>query len=92
MHVGFFSETIPAFSSEKAPCFSLAHVDLSNSVQDALHFIYPWMLPNAIIIFDDYGPPTCLGAKKAADEFFRHKHEQVVGLPGPQYGCTLGGA
>jgi O-methyltransferase len=93
MHVGFFSDTIPAMSADASLKFSFAHIDadLYDSILEALEFIYPRTSAGAVIIFDDYGAPTCLGAKKAVDEFFADKKEDIVHLTGPQYGCIIGG-
>ncbi len=93
MHVGFFSETIPEMRANESAKFSFAHidVDLFESVRDALEFCYPRMAEGAIIILDDYGAPTCLGAKQAADEFFASKAEMLVTLSQPAHGCSIGG-
>jgi O-methyltransferase len=93
MHVGFFSDTIPEMKSDDTLKFSFAHidVDLYDSIHDCLEFCYPRMQPGGIIIFDDYGAPTCLGAKKAVDEFFASRVETVVPLSEPAYGCVIGG-
>jgi hypothetical protein len=34
-----------------------------------------------VIVCDDYGSAYCPGAKKAIDEFFSDKLEQVISLP-----------
>jgi O-methyltransferase len=80
--------------SENGPArISFAHidVDLYQSVIDCLEFSYPRMASGAVIILDDYGAPTCLGAKQAADEFFTGKPETIVRLSEPAYGCIVGG-
>lgn len=33
------------------------------------------------MVFDDYGFPTCPGARKAVDEFFADKRETPIVLP-----------
>ena len=38
------------------------------------------MSKNGIIIFDDYGFPSCPGARKAVDEYFKDKPENVIYL------------
>ena len=94
LHVGFFADTIPEIEASRPGIqFSLVHIDadLYESILDALKYCYPRMASGAIIVFDDYGSPTCLGAKKAVDEFFENKPETVMQLSGPQYGCVIGG-
>jgi O-methyltransferase len=93
MHVGFFSDTFAELQKRTSLQFSLAHidVDLYESVRDCLKYCYPRMARGGIIILDDYGAPTCLGAKLAADEFFADKVEQIVPLSHPSFGCVVGG-
>ncbi len=92
MHVGFFQDTIKALSKDDIR-FSFAHidVDLYESVRDCLEFCYPRMSPGGIIILDDYGAPTCLGAKQAANEFFETRIEEITPLSQPSYGVVVGG-
>lgn len=93
MHVGFFSETIPEMTKNESLKFSFSHIDadLYESVKESLEFSYPRMQTGGVIIFDDYGAPTCLGAKRAVDEFFEGRLETVVSLTGDQHGCFIGG-
>jgi O-methyltransferase len=88
-HVGFFHETLPHLSNCR---FALAHidVDLYESVNQCLTFCYPRMTPGGIIILDDYGSPTCMGAKTAVDEFFADRLETVVLLSQPAHGVWIG--
>lgn len=92
-HVGFFSDTIPTMERHGPGVIAFAHIDadLFGSVLEALEFCYPRMNANGIIILDDYGAPSCLGAKQAADEFFASKPEQIVALSQPAHGCVIGG-
>jgi O-methyltransferase len=93
MHAGFFNKTIPEMEANDSLRFSFAHidVDLYESVKDTLEFCYPRMVTEGIIILDDYGASTCLGAKKAADEFFSSKGEVLETLSQPAHGCIVGG-
>ena len=93
MHIGFFSKTIPEMAKNESLKFSFVHIDadLYESIVEALSFCYPRMLKGGIIIFDDYGAPTCLGAKRAIDEFFAGRVETIVQLSGDQHGCIVGG-
>lgn len=92
MHKGFFRDTIPELVKENLT-FSVAHIDadLYESVRESLEYCYPRMTTGGIVIFDDYGAPTCLGARKAIDEFFADKVEKIERLSGDQYGCVVGG-
>ncbi len=92
-HIGFFKDTIGEMEQSGPQQISFAHIDadLYESVHDALEFCYPRMPKGAVIILDDYGAPSCLGAKMAADEFFESKPETVVALSSPAYGCIVGG-
>ncbi len=60
--------------------FSFVHIDVDiyQSYLDCLDFFYPRMLLGGIMAFDDYNQNTCLGAKKAVDEFFANKKESVI--------------
>jgi O-methyltransferase len=55
--------------------FAYVDVDIYRSVIDCCDFIYPRLQPGGFLIFDDYGMPTCPGARKAIDEFFSDKSE-----------------
>jgi O-methyltransferase len=59
---------------------ALAHVDVDiyRSVRDCCEFIYPRLQVGGVLIFDDYGFPTCPGARKAVDEFFEGKPETPI--------------
>ena len=51
--------------------FAHVDVDLYRSVLDCCAFIYPRLATGGFMVFDDYGFPTCPGARAAVDEFFR---------------------
>jgi O-methyltransferase len=89
VHVGLFDETLPLLSNR---LFSFAHidVDLYDSIKQCLEFCYPRMLHRGIIIIDDYGAPTCLGAKKAVDEFFLDRLEKPVLTSKPACAVCMG--
>jgi O-methyltransferase len=72
-HPGWIPESfanIPATIS-----FAHIDVDLYRSVLDCCKYIYPRMVPGSFMVFDDYGFPSCHGARKAVDEFFADKPE-----------------
>lgn len=69
---------IPAsFRNLESQAIALAHidVDLYRSVLDCCSFVYPRLTAGGFMIFDDYGWPTCVGARLAVDEFFTDKPE-----------------
>ncbi len=43
------------------------------SVLDCCTFIYPRLTKGGFLIFDDYGFPTCTGARQAVDTYFADK-------------------
>ncbi len=61
-------------------CFAHIDVDLYRSVLDCCEFIYPRLSPGGFMVFDDYGQWSCLGARKAVDEFLEDKPEVVLPL------------
>jgi O-methyltransferase len=66
--------------------FSMVHVDadIYESVKACCHFFYERLERNGVMVFDDYGFPTCPGAKKAVDEFFSDKPDIPFYLPSGQ--------
>jgi O-methyltransferase len=66
---GFIPET---FVGLEAHQFSFAHIDVDiyRSIIDSLEFIWPRLLSGGFIVFDDYGFPSCPGARQAVDQFF----------------------
>jgi O-methyltransferase len=80
LHQGF----LPAsFRGLDGSAIAFAHVDLDifRSMLDACAFIYPRMVRGGFIVFDDYGMPSCPGARQAVDEFFRDRPERPIILP-----------
>ncbi len=81
LHPGTFPESLPAgFASAK---FRFAHVDvdIEQSVEDCLKFIYPRLVAGGVMVIDDYGHPECPGATRAVERFFADKPEMVVQMP-----------
>lgn len=60
--------------------FSHIDVDIYRSVADCCAFVYPRTTLGGIILFDDYGFPSCPGARRAVDEFFADKPEFPIVL------------
>jgi O-methyltransferase len=69
---GFIPDT---FKGLEASTVAFAHIDVDiyKSIKDCLDFIWPRLSVGGFIIFDDYGFPTCPGARLAVDEFFSDK-------------------
>jgi len=76
---GFFPVTGKVIENRKF-CFVHVDVDIYQSVKDCCEFFYPRMVEGGVMIFDDYGFPSCPGAKTAVDEFFRDKQEKPIYL------------
>ena len=60
--------------------FSFVHidVDLYEPTYECLNFFYSRLEKNGVIVCDDYNSSTFPGAKKAWDEFFRNKKEDLL--------------
>jgi len=81
---GWFKDLKPEHLPEK---ISFAHLDgdLYDSTLDSLKLIYDRLVPDAIILIDDYGHDKYwTGVKQAALEFFADKPEKIVELKGMQ--------
>jgi O-methyltransferase len=67
IHQGWLPYTFP-----ETDLIAFAHVDvdLYQSVWDCCEFIVPRLAQSGVIVFDDYGFPSCPGAKKAVDDWF----------------------
>ncbi len=76
---GLIPETFMGLEKRR---IAMAHIDLDiyQSIMDSLTFIWPRLSSGGIILFDDYGMPTCAGARQAVDEFFVDKKEQPLCL------------
>lgn len=63
--------------------FKLVHLDVDTyqSHKECLEFFHDKMMPKGIIVFDDYSTPSCLGAKKAIDEYAQ-KYNLTIKLGG----------
>lgn len=79
-HPGFIPAT---FAGREGDRIALAHVDVDihQSVADCCAFIYPRLSPGGVMVFDDYGFPSCPGARLAVDEFFAALPEVPLVLP-----------
>lgn len=82
-HRGLIPHTFGDASIQAAPGIALAHVDVDihRSVMDCCEFIYPRLVAGGFMVFDDYGFPSCAGARKAVDEYFAQRPEVPLILP-----------
>lgn len=78
-YAGRFPETVASVKDKKF-CFVHIDVDIYTSVLECCNFFYPRMVPNGVMIFDDYSALQCPGVKRALDEFFYDKREKVYYL------------
>lgn len=65
-HPGWIPDTFCDMSNSEV---AFAHVDVD---------IYPRLTVGGVMVFDDYGFPTCPGARKAVDELFADKPETPI--------------
>ena len=77
MHKGMFPETGSVIKDKKI-AFVHLDVDIYKSTKDCLEFFYDKMSKNGIVLSHDY---HAQGVKKAFDEFFQNKPEEVITLP-----------
>ena len=79
-HQGFIPDTFKGLEGAKI-CFAHIDVDIYQSVHDSIAFIWPRLSIGGFVIFDDYGQPSCAGARKAVDEYFSDKPVVPYNLP-----------
>ncbi|MBO0728342.1 MAG: class I SAM-dependent methyltransferase [Acidimicrobiaceae bacterium] len=80
IYAGFIPGTFEGLRIEP---IAWAHVDVDiyKSVRDCIDFIYPRLVRGGYLIFDDYGFPSCVSARRAVDEAFAQKPEVPLCLP-----------
>lgn len=83
---GWIPQTFAGLESSRIR-FAHIDVDLYQAIVDSCAFIYPRLAPGGMLVFDDYGLPSCPGARAAVDEFFRDKPETPFPLINGQ--CLL---
>jgi O-methyltransferase len=71
------------FEGLEQSSIAFAHVDLDlyDGILESCRFIYPRLVKGGVIVFDDYGYPSCPGARAAVDEFFSGRTEVPLILP-----------
>jgi len=82
-HAGFIPQTFEGLSVDQ---IAFAHVDLDlhDAILESCKFIYPRLSIGGVMVFDDYGFPSCPGARIAVDEFFFDKPEFPIVLASGQ--------
>jgi O-methyltransferase len=80
IHAGFIPETFVGLQAERI-CWAHVDVDIYQSVRDCISYIYPRLAEGGFLIFDDYGFPSCPGARRAVDEAFLDLPEVPICLP-----------
>ena len=80
-HPGLFPETGAELSDEQ---FSFVHIDVDiyDSSIKSLEWFYGRMLPGGIIVSHDFA--SAAGPRAAFTEFFEHRPEPLIELPGDQ--------
>ena len=79
-HQGFIPDTFSSLEGDRI-CFAHVDVDIYQSILDTCAFVYPRLSASGFMLFDDYGFPTCPGARQAVDEYFSDKPEVPLILP-----------
>jgi hypothetical protein len=84
---GLFEETLFQTLSDKKFSLVLIDCDVYDATKIALEFVYPRLIKNGIIMFDDYEKANknnpLWGETRAVDEFFSKKNIQVNTFPEP---------
>lgn len=79
-HVGFIPDTFQGLEIPQL-AFAYVDVDLYQSVLDCAEFAYPRLVPGGILLFDDYGLPSCTRVREAVDLAFAQRREKPIYLP-----------
>ena len=80
IHAGFIPRTFAGLDVDKI-CWAHIDVDIYQSVRDCINYVYPKLTSGGILVFDDYGFPSCPGARRAVDEAFEGLPEVPICLP-----------
>ena len=76
---GWIPETFKGLE-ENIFCFAHIDLDLHDSILNCCTYIYPRISKGGVMISDDYGYPSCPGARHAIDQFFCDKPERPLVL------------
>ena len=82
LHQGLFPDTAHE-SILEGTRFRFVHVDcdIYRSVLHSCGYFFPRMESGGVIVFDDYGFPSCPGAKEAVDQFVLMTERHRIYLP-----------
>jgi len=72
---GYFQQTLPKIESNF--CMAFIDCDLSESMTYAAETIWPKLVGNGILFFDDYGNERYQGAKISVDKFVKEHSNQI---------------
>ncbi len=78
-HAGLVPQTLRAVDGDRF-CFVHIDLDIYDAIKSATEFFYSRLETGGVIVFDDYGWPSCPGARAAVDEFFQDKPETLLTL------------
>jgi O-methyltransferase len=79
-HKGFFPNTTVELPDNIEYSFVHLDVDIYDSTLAGLNYFYPRLVKGGVIISHDYNAISCPGVKKAFDEFFMNKDQEVIPL------------
>jgi len=78
---GWIPDTFQNISDDLSISFVHFDLDLHQPTKDGLCFFYDKLSSGGIMLFDDYTFTSCPGVKKAVDDFFADKEEEVIETP-----------
>lgn len=80
IHPGVIPDT---FKDVGEGTIRLAHIDVDQyeSTKACIEFIFPRLAIGGVMVIDDYGFPSCYGAREAVDQYFENKLEKPLALP-----------
>lgn len=76
-HKGLFPDTTRELPEDIAFSFVHLDVDIYSSTLSGLKYFYPRLKKGGVLISHDYNAISCPGVKKAFDEYFADKDEDV---------------
>jgi O-methyltransferase len=79
-HKGLIPKTFSGLESSRI-AYAHVDVDIYSSIIACCEFIFPRLCVGGFMIFDDYGFPSCPGARSAVDDFFLGRSGNPLVLP-----------
>lgn len=76
---GYFHFTLPRMLRWYGERIALIHIDcdLYRGYKQVLQYLWPLLVENGIVVFDEYHSPEWPGAKTAVDEFFKDSPYEI---------------